>query len=79
MQEINLYVDKIGKNNFSQLHKETIDPDTLATRDVDKKFWPVKERNLEIDTINVEQKKTDIVISVKAYIADVVPTNGKFQ
>ena len=76
LQEINMYVDKIGKNDFSQAHKETIDPDTLAIRDVDKKFWPTKERNLEIDTLSIERKKTDIVIGVKAYIADINPTRG---
>lgn len=76
VQEINLYVDKIGKNDFSQSLKETIDPDTLATRDIEKKFWPVKERNVEIETYNVEQKKTDIVITARAYIADIVPTRG---
>jgi len=76
-QQTSFFVDRINKNDLSQLQKEGIDPDTIWLTDIERKEWSARSKSFEIKTVNFEQRESDITINVEAYIIDSIPTRGK--
>ena len=74
-QQLDLFVDKIGRNNLKQFEKDSLDAETIADAVLKSNAWPTKSRSIKIETTD-EGHKSDIVIHAEAFFKNQVPSKG---
>ena len=75
--EINIYVDKIPKNDLTQFQKDSCEADTIGSADIPVTSWSKKNKSMKIQVYD-EGAQTDIVVNVEAYATNSIPSRGKF-
>lgn len=74
--DINIYIDKIPKNNLTQFQKDSCEVDTIGTADIPVTSWSKKNKSMKVQIVD-EGVQTDIVVNIEAYATNSIPSKGK--
>ena len=73
--DVKVFVDSIPRNNLDQIKKDYLISDTLGGIDLEKSFWPNRNKSFKLYMLE-DEKETDLLVNIDAFAIFEIPSNG---